>query len=132
MKKILLSFVLLLTFSLQFNAQTTAETLMNNYAEDAATVFCGCVNNSFSSFDEMAAEGSETKWVEVETCMGASEDELELKYVGLEGDTSFSDQKLSQLMLEKLSQMEGCDLAYSVAQMIFSEPAKPEDTEEHK
>jgi hypothetical protein len=131
MKKIFLPSVLFLIFNFELNAQTTAETLMDNYAQESANIFCNCLNNTFSSFDEMTAEGSDVKWTEIETCMGASDDDLELKYAGIENDPNYSEQMFNQLLVEKLGQMEGCELAYTIAQMGLGE-STPEEKGEHK
>jgi hypothetical protein len=131
MKKIFLPAFVILLFGFELNAQTTSQSLTQEFAQESATIICNCINNTFSSFEEMADETGE-KWAEVETCMGASEEALDLKYSDLENDPNFSDEIFNQLMLETLGQMEGCDLAYTVMQLGMSESTNTEDSGEHK
>ena len=127
MKKIFLSAIVFVLFSFELNAQTPSETLLDNFAQESATIVCNCINNTFSSFEEMADETGE-KWAEFETCMTASEEDMNLKYGALENDPNFSDAVFNQLMLEKLGQMPGCELAYAVMQLGMSESTETEET----
>jgi hypothetical protein len=129
MKKIFLPLVGFLLFGFQLNAQSTQQSLRGQYIHESAEIMCNCINNSFSSLEEMADETSE-KWIEFQTCIGASEEGLKEKYAEIENDPTFNDEIYGNLLIEELSQMEGCELAHTL--ILMSAASTSEESGEHK
>jgi hypothetical protein len=107
-----------------------AQTLYDEAAQELANIMCRCINNTYSSIDDVMADETGEKWLECETCIEASGSEVEEKYASLQADENYSEQNFFVYMIEKLGETEGCELAHTLMQMSLTEPAT-EETGEH-
>jgi len=107
-----------------------AQSLYDEAAQDLANIMCKCINNTYSSIDDVMADESGEKWLECEICIEASGTALESKYASLQADENYSEQNFYVYMIEKLGKTEGCELAHTLMQMSLTESATGE-SEEH-
>lgn len=124
MNKILLP-IAFCFLSFEMNAQT----LYDEAAQELANIMCNCINNTYSSIDDVMADETGEKWLECETCIEASGSAVESKYASLQSDENYSEQKFFEYMVEKLGKTEGCELAHTLMQMSLSESTTEESGE---
>lgn len=113
MKKVFLSVVVLTTISMSVKAQT----VFDRAAEDVAKVICDCVNKTYKSMDDVAADVEGEKGALLQECMESNTEKMKKKYENLESEPGFSDELMFDLMLEKLAAKEKCALAAMIMEM---------------
>jgi hypothetical protein len=113
MKKVLLSLFAFLAIALSVNAQSK----FDKAAEDVANAICNCVNKTYKTIDEIAADETGEKEIAFQECMDSNTEKMKKKYENLELEPGFSDEMLFDLTLEKLAANEKCALASMLMEM---------------
>ncbi len=113
MKKVFLSIFVFTALSSGLSAQS----VFDNAAEDAANVICNCVNKTYKSVEEIAADETGEKGILFQECMESNTEKMKKRYENLESEPGFSDEMMFDLMLEKLAGKEKCALANMLMEM---------------
>jgi hypothetical protein len=113
MKKVLLTLFTFLAIALSVNAQSK----FDKAAEDVANAICNCVNKTYKTIDEIAADETGEKEIAFQECMDSNTEKMKKKYENLELEPGFSDEMMFDLMLEKLAAKEKCALASMLMEM---------------
>jgi hypothetical protein len=122
MKKVFLSILVFTAISSGVNAQS----VFDKAAEDVANAICNCVNKTYKSVEEIAADETGEKGILFQECMESNTEKMKKKYENLELEPGFSDEMMFDLMLEKLAVKEKCALA----SMLMEMGRNAENTEE--
>jgi hypothetical protein len=113
MKKVFLSIFVFTALSSGLSAQS----VFDKAAEDAANVICNCVNKTYKSMEEIAADETGEKGILFQECMESNTEKMKKRYENLESEPGFSDEMMFDLMLEKLAGKEKCALANMLMEM---------------
>ncbi len=113
MKKVFLSIFVFTALSSGLSAQS----VFDKAAEDAANVICNCVNKTYKSMEEIAADETGEKGIMFQECMESNTEKMKKRYENLELEPGFSDEMMFDLMLEKLAVKEKCALANMLMEM---------------